>query len=142
VSGYTDWEGICAFMGYVDLHAMLEDLYNVQKLSVQEIGRRIGVSPVGIRRQLHKNNIQVRQQGGAQAFPKKHYFLHLLDQRWVFSTTLQEIGRVMRTNPTYVMHYRRKVKGHPVDGKFANERTNDELLSDTAGKDSEPSFEE
>ena len=126
----SDWEGICSFMGYDDVPTMLKDLYENQHLSVHEIGRRIGVSAVGVRRQLHKWDIQVRPQGGAVALPKKHYFLHLKDQRWIFSSTLAAIGKAMRMNPTYVMHYKRKTKGQPTDA----------LSPDTTQDDVTPSF--
>lgn len=131
MASYSDWEGICSFMGYDDVPTMLKDLYENQHLSVHEIGRRIGISPVGVRRQLHKHEIQVRPQGGAVALPKKHYWLHLKDQRWVFANTLAYIGKVMRMNPTYVMHYKRKTKGQPIDA----------LLPDSAEGDVTPSFD-
>ena len=128
---HSDWEGICSFMKFDDIPSMLKELYEVQHLSVSEIGRRIGVSPVGVRRKLHEYGINVRPQGGAVALPKKHYYLHLKDQRWVFASTLAEIGRVMRMNPTYVMHYKRKTKGQPTDA----------VSPDTAEGDVTPSFE-
>jgi hypothetical protein len=131
MANFSDWEGICSFMGFDDVQTMLKELYEVQHLSVHEIGRRIGVSAVGVRRQLHKNGINVRPQGGAVALPKKHYYLHLKDQRWVFSSTLAAIGKAMRMNPTYAMHYKRKSKGQPTDA----------LQPDSANDDVTPSFE-
>lgn len=115
-----DWDALAEYTGYTDPYAMLWDMYITQGLTVRQMTGRLGLSRTAIVNKIKELGIVIRHRGGAQAAPKKHYYLHLRDQRWIFSSSLSQIAKVMRMNGTYVMHYKNRVRGGYTRGLRAN----------------------
>lgn len=59
------WLPIVEALGYADETTMLIDLYEVQKMSVEDLAKRLGYSRGIIRQHLKACNITLRPRGGA-----------------------------------------------------------------------------
>lgn len=106
-----DWGGIALYLGYKDEYGMLYDLYVVKKLSTREIGERVGMGQPTVLRRLRMAAIDRRPRGGPQSFQRQWYKLHLLDQRWVFLTSMKKVAKRLQVSESLVYKYKRAMKG-------------------------------
>lgn len=58
-----DWQGLVSFE-FADDKEMLEDFYLKQKMSIEAIAVKVGVSKQTIRGRLKKHQILIRSRGG------------------------------------------------------------------------------
>ena len=106
-----DWGAIALYMGYKNELDMLNDLYVNKELSSREIAERVGMAQPTVLRRLRLADIKRRPRGGAQSFQRQWYKLHLLDQRWVFLTSLTKVAKTLRVSSSLVYKYKRAMKG-------------------------------
>lgn len=124
-----DWGGIALYLGYKDELDMLMDLYLVKKLSSREIAEKVQMGQPTVLRRLRLAGIERRPRGGPQSTQRQWYKLHLLDQRWVFFTSLTKVAKALRVSVSLVYKFKRAMKGG-FDGGTDTEITDTELHTD------------
>lgn len=122
-----DWDGLALYMGYKDEVDMLTDLYVRKGLSAREIGEKVEMGQPTVLRRLRLAGIDRRARGGPQSFQRQWMRLHLLDQRWVFFTSLSKVAKTLRVSVSLVYKYKRAMKGG-LDGFRTN--SSDEPVGD------------
>lgn len=105
-----DWEHLAHKLGYASKNAMLEDLYLVQHLSLNQIGDRLGCSPHCVGRNLKRENIDRRNRGGKNNPSNQTHKLFLLDQRVVMSDNFNLIAKHCFVSSSLLYRYRKLMR--------------------------------
>ena len=101
----NSWNEIATTIGYKDEEQMLYDMYIKQRLSLITIGEKLGSGKATIRNRLIFYNIDRREKGGPNNPSQKRLFLHLLDQRYVRTTSKRDIAKLLDSHPSTVWRY-------------------------------------
>jgi transposase len=123
-----DWGAFALYLGYKDELEMLTDMYVTQGMSCKEIATRVGMGQPTVLRRLRLAGIERRPRGGAQSSQRLWYKLYLMDQRYVFWTSLSKLAKRLKISQSLVYKYRRGVKSnYGVRTDSTDERTADVL---------------
>jgi transposase len=106
-----DWGAIALYLGYTNELEMLTDMYVTRGMSCQAIATRVGMKQATVLRRLRLSGIERRQRGGPQSSQRQWHRLHLLDQRYVFNTSLSVVAKHMQVSVSLVYKYKRAMKG-------------------------------
>jgi hypothetical protein len=101
----NNWDSLADTLGYRDEEHMLSDMYLNQGFSLSLIADKLGNGKATIRRRLSLYNIERRSRGGANNPSLRRLYLHLLDQRWVYSASKKEVAQVIEAHPSTVWKY-------------------------------------
>jgi DNA-binding CsgD family transcriptional regulator len=104
-----DWNGIAKLAGFANEHDMLVAFYVVDRLSVQEIARRLHCGPATVARRLAVHLVSKRPRGGANNSHQLGKLLFRMDQRKVFSTPNSSLANELRCHESTVYKYKRSV---------------------------------
>lgn len=104
-----DWNGISKMVGFNSEREMLDNLYTVEGLSINDIAQKLGCGPVTVSQRLERYGIPKRGRGGANNSHKLTRLLFRMDQRRVFSTPDTELAATIGCSVSTVYKYRRSV---------------------------------
>ena len=111
-----DWNAIAGSLGYDSEREMFHDLYITERMSIDELARRLGFGRTTIRRRLGRCEFSTRGRGGANNRSKANRTLHYSDQRLIFLFSMSKVAKRFRVHNPVIWRYRRSVKGGKVDG--------------------------
>lgn len=106
-----DWDDLSKKLGYRSRYEMLSDFYVEKKLSLRQIGERLGCSPHCVRRNLAREGIERRSKGGRNNTSNQTRKLFMLDQRLVLLYDFTSCAKLVRVSTTLLYKYRKLMKG-------------------------------
>lgn len=106
----NDWDSLARYAGYLSERDMLEDLYITQKLSMKQIGVRVGCSSHAVMHHLEKFGIDRRSRGGNNNTASQTRKLFRLDQRVVLFGDLHAVAKAAGVSVSLLWKYRKSVK--------------------------------
>jgi hypothetical protein len=89
---------------------MLCDLYHTQHLSLQTIAEKLKTNKYTLLHRMDMNNIPRRSRGGANNKSNKRILLHMLDQRFVRCSPVNEVAKLINSHPSTVWKFTRGEK--------------------------------
>lgn len=105
----TEWDELAKELGYLDWKDCLTQLY--AEMSIAQISKRIGISTTAVVNHLQKFDIKTRKKGGANGNASQKYKLYLIDQRIIFTSTLNELTKLTGASKSVCFHYRSTLGG-------------------------------
>lgn len=105
--GNIDWEDYARAAGYSSERQMLDDMYSNKRLSMSEIGKRLGYTKWDILYRLRKHGIERRPFGGINHVGSQLRRLRHFDQRIVLQGEPHEVARATQVSPPVLWRYRR-----------------------------------
>lgn len=110
--GKIDWEDLARAVGYASECKMLEDMYSKKRLSMSEIGERVGYSKWVVLYRLRKHGIRRRPWGGINHLPTELRRLVHCDQRVIVHGSLREVAEAVQVSPMLLFRYRKWIRSN------------------------------
>jgi hypothetical protein len=101
----SDWQALANRLGYSNELEMFQDLYELQELSVADIGRRLDYTGAAIARRLELLNIERRSRGGANNQRSQKLKLWRVDQRVLWCYGRSVVAQALRVSSSTLQNY-------------------------------------
>lgn len=96
--------------GFPSKKAMLEELYEKEGLTIEQISRRFHASKASVVHWMVQNGIARRGRGGRSYPPKLAWRLHRIDPRLIFGLPLKAAARLASVSESYCHKYKEAMK--------------------------------